>query len=157
MNKHIRLFLHLACFFVPMLLAGCEGEWAVISPAYALFADSDEEDGPAPVGVDIGGRWAGVYRNEDSGARMDITAKVGQRGDAVSITTSKEGSGQQLTGTIYVSENGGVHIVLTDALDGQTWTSQGQPSSTHLVVADYTHSPELGEPEPGLKVIDLSR
>lgn len=154
MRKQIRLFLLLVCSAAPLIFEGCDGaEWALISPAYSLMGGGSGSDKASPVGADIGGRWSGTYENQETGEFEQITAKVGQDGDAVTITTSRSGVGANLTGTI--DEDG--HLDMIDSFDGEEWTSRQPATSNFLEIEDYTHSPEIGETDTPEQFIVLSR
>ncbi|MBU1909175.1 MAG: hypothetical protein KJ726_03930 [Verrucomicrobia bacterium] len=117
--------------------------------------EGTNDKGPPPVGPDIRGRWSGVYYRTDSSGRTSLTASIQQEGEAVTITTDKEeGRAGLLTGTIY--ENG--DLDMTDAFDGQEWTSFfGPVTETHILLADYVSTPSPEEPEPPLYILDLTR
>lgn len=125
-----------------LLAAGCE-----------LDSSSDDD---APSGtVDIQGAWLGEYyttgtTNDESEA---ITAVVEQDGDAVTIDTSLSGQADLFTGTI---DSEGV-LDLTDASDGQHWTSiSGPATSNSIVIGDYLFE-EAGTNGVPLVVIELYR
>lgn len=130
----------LAAIFVTGCIAGCGGE----------------DDGPEPVGPSVGGKnWSGTYFRSDDRAREQITATVSQKGDALVITTThSQPEGQRLTGTI--SPEG--KMSLTDAHDGETWTTfYGPASANYIKLADFVERPEPGEPRPPLNVIEIRR
>lgn len=156
MHKSTRVLLVLASSLLPLALEGCEGaEWALISPAYSLVAGSGGGgDTASPVGPHVGGKWSGEYGNDETGESMGLTASIKQDGDALTITTSKSGLGHSFTGTIH--EDG--YIRVTDAYDGQTWTSYGQTTANHLMIEDYTHRPTIyDENDPPVQYIILNR
>jgi hypothetical protein len=100
------------------------------------------EDGPDPVGADIGGSWTGRY--ERPGYSEPLTATVDQHGSNITITTSKTGVGHLLLGTIS-SE---ARIDVIDQYDGEEWTSYGPVTETSLRIRDYLFDPELGGDSP---------
>jgi hypothetical protein len=163
MNKRVHLAAISALLLSTPLWSGCDqsAAWLAVSPAfYLLDSDSNSldiggggEDKTDPVGADIAGEWSGYYENDDTGDRENITATVSQDGDAVTITTSKTGTGHHLTGTITVEAD----LRMTDSYDGQTWTSQKSATSTSLEVGDYTSRPEPGPDKPPLQFIQLYR
>lgn len=108
-----------------------------------------------PIGPDLRGRWMGVYYRSDRGGQLSLTASISQEGDAVTLSTSKpSGTARLLTGTI--SGNG--DMVLTDAFDGETWTTLFGPATTnHVMLADYVRQPTVEDPDPPVYVLDLTR
>jgi hypothetical protein len=140
------------------LLSGCDQQagWVAISPIFYLFNQdgSSNDTTTDPVGADIAGEWAGYYENDETGESEAITATVGQDGDAVTIITSKIGVAHQLSGAISTDAS----LYMTDAYDGQTWTSQRAATHNSLELGDYTYTPEGGDaPEPPLQFIQLYR
>lgn len=134
------------------------GRIAACGAALALLGcDGDGEDRAPPVGADIAGRWSGVYYVEGH-TRIPITAKIAQDGDAVRIVTSKKNPpGQRFTGRI--DEEG--LLTLTDASDGQTWTSLAPATHDHVIIGDYIRRPTAEDRLEGhdvpMRVIDLER
>lgn len=108
-----------------------------------------------PIGPDLQGSWAGkafVSRSSDP-QEQAITATVSHSGDAITINTSKTGTGATLTGTIDTDGN----MTLTDPSDGETWTTFfGPANSNSFRVADFVFDDDLGGASP-LQVIELSR
>lgn len=128
--------------------------WIVLFLA-AFFGCDDGGGHASPVGVDIHGRWSGEYYIEGD-SHVVITARISQDGDAVVMKTDKaEPPAQSFSGTI----NEESFIVLTDASDGETWTSYGTVTTTHLTVTDYTRGAHDGESWADIprQIIDLSR
>ena len=156
MGKATRILITVCLSLLPLLFEGCEGsEWFLISPAYSLVSGGgggSGNSGPAPVGPHVGGRWSGEYRNDDTGESISLTAEIDQEGNQIFITTSKTGVGHYLSGTI--DQDG--YIRVTDAYDGQIWTSGGTITSTSLTIDDYTHRPTIDN-DPALQLIVLSR
>jgi len=108
-----------------------------------------------PVGPNLNGRWTGTYTVMGDG-RSDstsLTATIRHTGTSVFLTTSLVGIGASFTGTI----NAAGDMYLTDAFDGETWTTHFGPATTASVrIADFAEHPTLGEETP-LEVIDLTR
>lgn len=98
--------------------------------------------GPSPVGSDLRGKWSGYYKSPDQ--RVNLTATIKQEGNALTIETTKEGVGHLLTGTIDDDS----YVFLTDAFDGETWTSYGEVSHDYLRIRDYFYDPELRRDSP---------
>lgn len=119
--------------------------------------DDDDDDKASPVGASIGGSWSGVYYREGH-SRLPITAKIGQDGDAVSISTSKpEPPAQRFAGRI----NASAELDLTDASDGEEWTSLQPANSHHVKIGDYVRQPTAQDKLEGndvaMRIIDLER
>ncbi len=88
-----------------------------------------------------------------TGARESITATITQSGDEITIDTSLSGLGSYFTGNI---QSGGF-LWLTDASDGETWTTiEGAASSSYIVIQDYVTDPDDPD-ELLLNTIELSR
>lgn len=98
--------------------------------------------GPSSSGFNLSGSWSGRYQSPDM--QLALTAKIRQDGDTLIIQTTKEGVGHLLTGTI--STNGS--IMLTDSLDGETWTSYGEVTDVYVRIRDYLYNPALGSDQP---------
>lgn len=115
--------------------------------------DGDSRD--TPVGPDLQGEWGGRYfveRSSDS-REETITATVSHRGNAIVIKTSKTGAGATFTGTIDADGD----MTLTDANDGETWTTYFGPARSNAFrIADFLFDSDLGGSSP-LQVIDLRR
>jgi len=90
-----------------------------------------------PVGPSIAGKWTGLFFIQGvPGSEEEIRASIRQDGDAVVIATTRAetATGHRLTGTI--DESG--EIFLTDALDGETWTTINTPATENFVeIADF--------------------
>lgn len=148
-----------ACVSASLLpLTGCEDQenlpWAAISPLFyvadQLGMDSEED----PIGPDLNGSdWVGFYKNDSTGERVTLTASISHKGESVSITTTKSGIGHRLTGT---TDEGGT-LDLTDAYDGEEWTSLRDSTTSSILVGDYTSKPTALDPEPSLQYIALTR
>jgi len=108
-----------------------------------------------PVGPNITGRWNGEYFRTDRSSRTALTATIRQDGDAIWINTSKaEGRARSFTGTM--DEDG--EMSLTDAYDGQHWTSEYGPATTNrVVIGDYVERPSMEDPDPASYVLSLQR
>ncbi len=124
----------LACGFlaavVAVSIAGCTGE-------------SDGDSGsPGTAGLNLSGSWSGEYTAP--GARVALRAKIVQTGDAVVISTTKGGVAQLLTG--FMGPNGSLY--LTDSVDAEIWTSDGDVTESGFLVRDYLFNPELGSDSP---------
>ena len=92
--------------------------------------------------LDLSGSWRGRYTSPTQD--VPLTAKIRQSGDTLIIQTTKQGVGHLLTGTIASSGN----IMLTDSMDGETWTSYGQVTENNFLIRDYLYKPELGSDSP---------
>lgn len=165
---HEVIFLAFRSFTVALallLVAGC-------------FSDNEEDDAPgnetvtsaeetAPATTNapsttstsyprIKGKWSGVYYRSDGGGQSPVTATITQNREAVTISTSRQGAtAGLLTGTIDPSGR----MVLTDALDGETWTTYyGPANENYIKVADFVRAPEIDDIEPvPLYILELSR
>lgn len=93
---------------------------------------------PGAAGIDLSGSWTGEYISPAQ--TVPLTAKIRQSGDSVIIQTTKSGPGNLLTGTMGPTGD----LLLTDAFDGETWTSYGQVSGHHIRIRDYFYDPTLG-------------
>lgn len=112
--------------------------------------------GAAPVGPSIaGGNWAGVYFVEGRSGVEEIKASISQNGDVVKISTTKaEGVGRLFTGSIDASGD----MALTDAYDGELWTTYRIPAAENFIeIDDFTRRPSPSDPSPPLQIIQLSR
>jgi len=125
--------------------------------AFLCFLGCNDDDGRArPVGADIHGKWSGVFYQTDSpGSSVSIRASISQDGDAIVMKTDKSTPpGQRFTGTITASAS----LTLTDASDGETWTSYGtRAQSDYVAISDFVHHPTAEERQPSRNVIELSR
>ena len=117
----------------------------------------DGDDGPDPVGAAVGGSWKGTFFNPETGERESISASIDQNADALVITTTKsQPPAQMFTGTI----NSNAVVRVTDAHDGETWTSIfGPVSNKFFKIGDFNRGPMAGDdPEDfPISVIELSR
>lgn len=107
-------------------LAGCGG--------------GNGDDGPKY--VDLSGNWTGRYVSPE--VNQNVVATITQDRDALVIETSLRSIGHVLTGNI--DTNG--QIRLTDAFDGETWTSHGPVSTNAFLIRDYLWDPILGRESP---------
>lgn len=120
---------------------------------------SDSGDsGPRVIGPKVSGNnWTGFYFNSANGFQVPLTATITHTSNDVVIVTNKiEPPAQMLTGTI--STNG--TMVLTDAFDGETWTTFFGPATRKFVkVADFSRVPEDRENDINvpIKFVELSR
>ena len=116
-------------------------------------------DSKTPVGPRIGGKdWTGVYYIEGERYPEEITARVGQDGDRVTIVTSRQSApGRRFTGT--VNEEG--DLELTDSDDGELWTNLDRTSEAHIRIGDYVRQPTAIDRIEGndvaLKIVVLER
>ena len=126
-----------------------------LAAVYLTSGCNDGSSSSPPIGPDLRGTWGGVYYRTDGGPRTPLTAKVRQDGDAIYISTDRvDGpTGRKLTGTMTPEGR----MTLTDAYDGETWTTFYGPARTNQCrVADYVHPPHVPENNP-LYGIDLRR
>jgi len=122
--------------------------------------DDDGDRGPPVIGPNLNGQnWTGFYFNGDSGFMENLTASVTHTSNQVVIVTSKTAPpAQQFTGTI----NAAGKMDLTDAWDGEQWTTFFGPASNRFIkVADFARPPmdqsiedEINVP---FKILELSR
>jgi len=121
-----------------------------------LGCGGDGDSREPPIGPDLQGTWAGVYRQTGGGNAMvtALTATIIHDGDAIIIRTSLTGLGARFTGTI--TEDG--ELTLLDAFDGEIWTTYYKKATTDDVeIADFLTPPQAGEDLPPLQVISLVR
>ena len=112
-------------------------------------------DGGPPVGPDLNGAWTGNFYIQNGGGDDNeaVTATIRHIGDAVIIQTSRTGIAANLTGTI--SADGSLR--LTDAFDGEIWTSfYRDATASRVQVADFVRPPEINDPNP-IRILDLRR
>ena len=126
MNKKRSLRRVWGFLLMMVLLAGCGG--------------GDGDDGPTF--LDLSGDWSGRYVGPDGD--QDLQATITQEQDALIITTSLQGIGQLFTGNIDTNNE----ITLTDAYDGEIWTSHGIVATHSFLVRDYLYDPLLGTNSP---------
>jgi hypothetical protein len=79
-------------------------------------------------------------------------AKVVQSGDSVVLQSTKEGPGQFLTGNMGADGM----LLMTDAVDGETWTSFGEVTPRSFTVRDFFYDPLLKSDSPDQRLV-LSR
>lgn len=129
---------------------------AVLVAAAAAGCTSSDDDPAPPVGPAVGGSWVGHYFDR-GGSRQDtpITATIRQDGDAIMIRTSLVGVGANLTGTIDAAGD----MRLTDAFDGEIWTTHYRPATTNFVqIADFLRQPEPEDQgATPIQIIELTR
>lgn len=107
------------------------------------------------VGPNLNGKWEGTFTVIGDGLNdsTPLTATIRHTGNSVYVKTSLVGIGANLTGTI----NAVGDMYLTDAYDGETWTTHfGPASSTSVRIADFAEDPSLSD-DPAIEVIDLVR
>lgn len=97
---------------------------------------------PSASGLDLTGAWSGRYQSPSM--QLSLTARIRQSGDTLIIQTTKEGVGHLLTGML----NANGSIMLTDSLDGETWTSYGEVTENNMWIRDYLYDPSLGSDSP---------
>lgn len=130
----------LATVCVIALMSGCDG-------------GGGGSSSPAPVGIE--GSWSGSYENEETGDTASISATVDQDGSSVIIKTSKGGPpGQSFSGSM----DGNGNLTMTDAADGEVWTSYYPATANRILITDYVYHPEAGETnDVPRKIVDLRR
>ena len=120
--------------------------------AVCLLGCEEDDDDDKDIGPNVGGKWSGTYYITDGSENEEITATVKHNGDSVTIKTSREGMGASFSGTIDAEGN----MRLTDASDGETWTTDyGPASKNELKIADILLERSLSDPP--MAVIDLTR
>lgn len=127
--------------FVTFVVAGCD--------------PTGGGSGTKPVGPDIRGKWSGEFYTIrlEPPRRQTVTAEIRQDGDAVVVKTSRTGTAANLTGTI----NAAGRMTMTDAADGETWTTYFGPATASRVrLADFLYDDDLGADSP-MYVLDLKR
>ena len=97
---------------------------------------------PGSAGIDLSGTWQGRYVSPD--LEVPLSAKIRQSGDSIIIQTTKDGVGHLLTGVMRPDGS----LLLTDSFDGETWTSYGPVTETHVRIRDYLYDPTLGSDSP---------
>lgn len=137
------------CFFIGCNDSNDSGETIQPPPGKG-------SSGNGSITLRLSGSWRGsasVLGDLDSGG-VSITAFVQQSGDAITIRTSLSTLGANLSGSID-SDN---CIRLTDAYDGEVWTTHFQKATdNHIQIADFLRPPSAEEPDPPTSVIDLRR
>jgi hypothetical protein len=144
-----------AALVATAMLSGCrEGDAGAGNRGLSARSDPNAPAAPAaPTGVSIAGRWKGTFFDPVANTTQGIRASISQDGDQVTIDTTLPDVGSFLTGTIR--PNG--HIRLTDAWDGETWTTHAGPAtSSHIIIQDYVRDPTTGSMNL-LNTIDLTR
>ena len=143
------LLFSTCCFFIGCDDSSDSGE--IIQPP-----PGNGSSGNGPITLRLSGSWRGSYSvlgDLDPGG-VPITASVQQSGDAITIRTSLSTVGANLSGSID-SDN---CIRLTDAFDGEVWTTHFQKATdNHIQIADFIRPPSAEEPDPPTNVIDLRR
>jgi len=153
------------CLALILICAGCDSGGGGSSSLSQSAASSSEgssgaagSSGSAAASAPkIQGTWTGVYvvyggTNAQDG--QGLTANVQQDGDAVAITTTLPAAGRFLTGSI--KPNGDMR--LTDALDGELWTTHFGPATANSMrIADFLMPPSAAMPNPPIAVLELSR
>jgi len=138
-----------------VLLHGCrEGDAGAGNRGLSSRPDPNAPASPAAAaGPSIAGRWKGTFFDPVANSTQGIRASISQEGDQVTIDTTLTDVGSFLTGVIRSDG----HIRLTDAWDGETWTTHGGPAtSSHIVIQDFVHDPTTGSMNL-LNTIELSR
>jgi hypothetical protein len=122
------------------------GITSLLVMALLVLCSCDEEgQNSSPVGPDISGDWSGNY-HIGGGPSTPISASITQNGDATVVETSLSGEGHLLTGTM----DGEGNMYMTDAFDGETWTSAGPATASRVVLIDF-----LAGGGTALKTIEL--
>lgn len=140
------------------MLAGCGEGDSDGSPARRGGLRSTSDDGTnvastARSALRLAGRWRGTFYNAQTGGNGAISAMIGQEGDVVTIDTGLPGLGGYFTGTVDAAGN----LWLTDAWDGELWTTHSGPANaSFIVIQDYVADPD-GSGEQFLNTIELSR
>jgi hypothetical protein len=103
----------------------------------------------------IGGKWTGSFFVTDKAGSTPLKATIRQSNDAIVITTNlAEPPGQMFSGGITTSGK----MTLTDAFDGEIWTTFFGPATTDFVkIADFVERPQTNSVAPPLFVIELRR
>lgn len=131
-----RLLQLAALLLVPALLTGCEGDSGSASPS----------------GLNISGHWSGEYISPDDSE--SVSAEISQDGTSVVIATSKpSGTGRLLVGILTADDR----LELVDEHDGQTWTSQGDVTASHIRIRDFLLGSGAFEGAPPEQDIVLDR
>ncbi len=150
----------IAAVLLALAVIGCEPQdpLLVTSPFLWMLSGTGSDSGSDDDGIDPGiprvyGSWTGRYYREDSAYSEPVSAEVRQFADTITIETTKIGVGHLFTGTIRT--NGSLH--LTDAFDGEFWTTPHGPATPHsIVLCDYLRTPTPGSWDP-MQIIELSR
>jgi hypothetical protein len=135
--------------------------------AVALAAGCNDDDkkkdgeskaaGAAAGGVQLSGKdWSGTYYATDRAGRSSLKATITQTGDALVIVTSRPAGGSAHRFTGSVSSSG--KIRLTDAVDGELWTTYfGPANSNYIKLADFRNTPVPGGDNDDFFILELSR
>ncbi|MDZ4200331.1 MAG: hypothetical protein U1E27_13725 [Kiritimatiellia bacterium] len=130
---------------VMVLLTGCDK------------GGGEKNRGPSPGRADLRGKWVGAYFHEDkpSATWRELTATIVQDGNSIILRTSLSGMGGLFTGSMNSDGN----LELTDAHDGETWTTALQfvPTASRVQIADFLRTPTLEDPVVPKQIIDLRR
>jgi hypothetical protein len=139
------------------LAAGYIGIVLAAVCAFALMSGCDGGGGGSSSqgAVDIAGSWSGSYENEETGEHVSISATVDQDGSGVVIKTTKGNPpGQSLSGSM----DGDANLTMTDAGDGEVWTSYTPTTASRIVITDFTYQPQARDTnDVPRKIIDLRR
>lgn len=144
-----------AALVAAAMLNGCrEGDAGAGNRGLSTRSDPNAPAATAAsAGVSIAGRWKGTFFDPVANTTQGIRANISQDGDQVTIDTTLPDIGSYLTGTIR--PNG--HIRLTDAWDGETWTTHAGPATpSHMIIQDYVRDPTTGSMDI-LNTIDFTR
>lgn len=139
-------------------LAGCGGGDSDGAPPRrgglrSTSADGDNVVTAASSALRLAGRWNGTFYNAQTGRNGSISATIGQEGTVVTLDTSLSGLGGYFTGTVDAAGN----MWLTDAWDGELWTTHmGPATGAYLVIQDYVDDPD-GSGTRFLNTIELIR
>lgn len=150
----------MAWMAIGIVVSGCGGsdeDTPSISPLGNLPQSGGSTNAvaatPAPAGPNLAGSWSGLFLDATTGARESITATITQSGSEITIDTSLSGLGSYFTGSIQSDG----FLWLTDASDGETWTTlSGAATARYLVIQDYVTDPDDPD-ELVLNTIELSR
>jgi hypothetical protein len=153
MKQLVQTSLILLC--LAGLMAGCGGGSSKNNNSTDGATDGTNTT-PTPTVPKVGGNWSGAYylmNNVPDDDPIPLTARIRQDGKSLFITTTKEGIGHSLTGTIDTSGD----IRATDAFDGELWTTHFGPATANAIrLADFLYPDQLTEDSP-FQIIDLHR
>ena len=128
MNSRFSAFAVAALVSVAALLEGCGG--------------GGGGGGPSVIGPNLNGSWAGDFFITDGSIDRTLTAEIEHSGTNITIRTSRTaGTAVLLTG--WIDDEG--NMQLTDAFDGETWTTIDGPATTnHVLIEDFVEAPPPG-------------
>ena len=153
----MKTFISAALLIATVVLQGCNGgNDTGGSNLGRRGLSSHSSSGSNPSLLNLNGQWVGslsVLGDMDPGG-TSIRATVNQQGDAITIHTNLTSIGGNLSGTIDADG----WIQLTDAFDGETWTTYFlKATGNRIQIADFLRPPSTAEPLPPMNLIDLRR